>query len=681
MLNKLRPWAVPFGLLVVLVASFGLLIPWLGFYWDDWSVLMTARMRGISGFWEYYAYDRPFSAWTYVVFMPILKTNPITWQIFSLLLRWGTAACFWIALGNLWPKHQREAVLAAFLFAIYPIFDQQAISVAFSQHWICYFLYCLSIALMILAWRKKGPIAWLLTLCAVLAAGLQIFTLEYFVGLELLRPFLLWILVSERKETRLRTASTILVRWLPYLLAMTIFVLWRLFFLKLPAPDPNTPSLLFNFFAAPLKVATHLLQLALQDIGFMLITVWANLFKAENIQLDDRFILFSWALAAAVATGLFFFLQRMLKDETSTPAPQGRWTWPVQAAGIGIISILCGMLPIWLTDRQVMVGMHSDRFGMPAMLGASLLVVAFISWLGISQTKRLLFICLLVGMAAGAHLRTSNDYRWAWVSQSRFYWQMAWRAPSIQPNTSIFAEGEFLSYMSGNAITTGIDLLYAPPKNPTYILPYYFYSLGRYYGYRMPDFLSGIPTQENSYRIYHFNGNTRDALVIDYSPADNNCLHVLSSQDGNMPGLPPLTSKALVNSNLSLIQSGPTQSGYPPADIFGPQPDLPWCHIYQQAELARQMGNWQQVNSLAEQAIQKGFSLKNGSSNTPYEWLPFIEGYARTGHLDSAKQLSEDILAKNKLMSVRLCELWSKIHDDMPKSDFSSVLTTLGCSK
>jgi hypothetical protein len=678
MLNKLSHWAIPLGLLVVLVASFGLLIPWLGFYWDDWSVLITARMRGISGYWEYYAFDRPFLPWIYAVFMPILQINPIAWQVFALLLRWGTAICFWGTLGNLWPKRQKEAVLVAFLFAIYPIFTEQSVALQYSQQWICYFLYALSIYCMVLAWRKPGPAAWMLSIIAVMAAAVQMFTMEYFVGLELLRPFILLILVTERKENRIRTAGTVLLRWLPYLIPMVTFVLWRLFFLKLPLPDPNTPSLLFNFFSNPVKVTFHLLELALQDLGFMLITIWADLLKANRIQLDDRFVLFSWGVAVAVAAGLFFFLHWLQKNEPAGE-PQGKWSWPLQAAVIGMISIICGMLPIWLTDRQLMVGMHSDRFGMPAMLGASLLVVAFFSWLGISQTKRLFFVCLLVGMAAGEHLRTANDYRWAWVSQNRFYWQMVWRAPAIQPNTSIFAEGENLSYMSGNAITTGINLLYAPPQHPTYTLPYYFYSLGRNYGYRMSEFLDGIPTTENSYRIYHFNGTTRDALVIDYSPADNNCLHILSSEDGNVPGLPPLTSKALANAKLTLIQSGPATPGYPPAEIYGQPPDLPWCHIYQQAELARQNGDWQQVLNLADQAVQKGFSLKNGSSNTPYEWLPFVEAYARTGRIDTANQLSMDILQKNKLMSVKLCELWSKVHDDMPQSDFSSVLTTLGC--
>jgi len=148
-----------------------------------------------------------------------------------------------------------------------------------------------------------------------------------------------------------------------------------------------------------------------------------------------------------------------------------------------------------------------------------------------------------------------------------------------------------------------------------------------------------------------------------------------------VPGLPPLTSKALANSNLALVLPGPSQPGYPPAEIYGAQPDLPWCRIYQQAELARQLGDWKKVNALADQAAQKGFSLKNSASNTPYEWLPFVEADARTGQMDAAAQLSRDIVAKNRLMSVRVCDLWTRVAKDMPQSDFSSPLAALGCKK
>src|SRR5512146_2530637 len=146
-------WTIPLGLLVLLGLSFGLLIPWLGFYWDDWPVILTARLRGIDGFWRFFDYNRPLSAWIYVVTVPILGTRPLNWQIFALALRWLTCVSMWWTVTLTWPKHRHLAASAAFLFAIYPIFAQQSISVAYTQHWTCYFLFFLSMAGMLLAFR------------------------------------------------------------------------------------------------------------------------------------------------------------------------------------------------------------------------------------------------------------------------------------------------------------------------------------------------------------------------------------------------------------------------------------------------------------------------------------------------------------------------------------------------
>ncbi|MGB8982676.1 MAG: hypothetical protein WCC12_12435, partial [Anaerolineales bacterium] len=80
---SLNERAIPFALLFIIVVSFGLLIPWLGFYWDDWPVIYMTETEGAAGFWDFYQYDRPISAWTYSVFAPILGTHPLGWHIFT----------------------------------------------------------------------------------------------------------------------------------------------------------------------------------------------------------------------------------------------------------------------------------------------------------------------------------------------------------------------------------------------------------------------------------------------------------------------------------------------------------------------------------------------------------------------------------------------------------------------
>ena len=231
----LRRWAVPIAIFILLILSFGILIPWLGYYWDDWTFILTGRLMDVSGFLAYSQYDRPISAWTSMVSFPILGFTPIHWHIFTLLLRWGTAAAFWWMMTRLWPANRREAAWAALLFSVYPVFTQQSIAVTYSQHWICYLLYILSLGAMLEAWRsqREHPARfWLLTTLAMAASLLQVLTMEYFAGLELLRPFLLWILVAEQTGGLRARITAVLRGWLPYLLTLAGFTVWRLFFLQ-----------------------------------------------------------------------------------------------------------------------------------------------------------------------------------------------------------------------------------------------------------------------------------------------------------------------------------------------------------------------------------------------------------------------------------------------------------------
>jgi hypothetical protein len=114
--------SVPIVLLLVALVTYGLFLPWLGFYWDDWPVLMMYKFFGTNAYADFYAYDRPFSFWTYLVTMPVLGLNPIAWQLFGILLRWLTAVFIWLSLRLLWPERKREMTWIAILFLVYPVF-------------------------------------------------------------------------------------------------------------------------------------------------------------------------------------------------------------------------------------------------------------------------------------------------------------------------------------------------------------------------------------------------------------------------------------------------------------------------------------------------------------------------------------------------------------------------------
>jgi len=236
---QFRPWTVPLALLVYCFISFGLLIPWLGFYWDDWPSIYYLHVLGPKGFIDAFAGDRPTLGWLFMVTSTIIGESTIAWQVFGLITRWLCSLAFWWALRSFWPRYTRQATWAAFLFAAYPGFLQQYIAVTYSQTWLVLTAYFVSVGLMGEAVRKPRYF-WLFMGLSWMLSAFCMFTDEYFFGLELLRPVFLWLalpakpvvivqrfrrVIPESNSQRLRR---VVLHWLPYIAIMAVFLVWRL---------------------------------------------------------------------------------------------------------------------------------------------------------------------------------------------------------------------------------------------------------------------------------------------------------------------------------------------------------------------------------------------------------------------------------------------------------------------
>ena len=94
--------------------------------------------------------------------------------------------------------------------------------------------------------------------------------------------------------------------------------------------------------------------------------------------------------------------------------------------------------------------------------------------------------------------------------------------------------------------------------------------------------------------------------------------------------------------------------------------------FYEQADLARQFGDWKGVSELYAQVIDKG--LKPAVAE---EWLPFIEGLVNTQDWQKAMDLSRAVTANFKSSQPLLCSLWSRILNEVKPvgSDFNLNLT------
>jgi hypothetical protein len=664
---KFSTKTVPLALLAVCVISFGLLIFQLGFYWDDWPVVLMTRWQGAHGFWEFYQYDRPYSSWTYIVFAPLLGTRPLNWQIFTLGLRCLTVLMMWTGLRNLWPGRTREVTWMAILFVVYPIFDQQTVSVAYSQHWLCFLLYFLSIWLMIKA-IKSDRWYWPLTAGALLLQATHLLTMEYFLGLEILRPFFIWVLLDVSEKFSLRLRKTF-VQWLPYLFVTVAYIIWRMFFIRLAGEDPNSMRLLNQLLSFEPGGFATLFQFFLQDFTYMFAGSWLKTVSPDQVDISRLYNVLALLVSVITALLVGVYLGR-LKNDDDAYAVQGQSTWIIQALIIGFVAAILGIVPAWMTGKQLVVGLYGGRLGMASMFGMSILFVAILEWFSSKPIPKIVFLAVLVGLAINFHFHVTDEYRHSWERQRQFYWQLFWRAPYIKPDTAIISDGEMFLYVGGYSTATAINLLYPEPENSGN-MPYWFFSMGRELYKYIPQMIEGMPLQD-SLRTFRFTGNSRDSLVVFYAPEWGRCTQVLTAMDADDAELPSITRRVLSISDVGRITAtGPIDGWTPPESIFGPEPPHDWCYYYEKASLAAQYKDWAQVVTLGKDVDAQGYR-----PDFAREWLPFIEAYARTGDWEQAQKLSIDAYRVDLKVRNPFCSLWNALASDGEDSvAFTKALT------
>ena len=146
---------------------------------------------------------------------------------------------------------------------------------------------------------------------------------------------------------------------------------------------------------------------------------------------------------------------------------------------------------------------------------------------------------------------------------------------------------------------------------------------------------------------------------------DAECVRVIHPDyDSYNPQFPVLIAEALTLSNLEQVVLKPDKKVSLPANVFGPEPDPSWCYFFEKADLARQMGDWQQVVAYGEEA-----SKYSGSPNHASENVPFIQGYAFTGKWGKAVKLTKETSGIDQYMTPMLCSIWVDIIKNTEPSD------------
>jgi hypothetical protein len=149
--------------------------------------------------------------------------------------------------------------------------------------------------------------------------------------------------------------------------------------------------------------------------------------------------------------------------------------------------------------------------------------------------------------------------------------------------------------------------------------------------------LAGKFSTEKTVRSHMFLLDYGNILVIS-QPSMTACVHVVDASWKDV-SVSELESFKLIapQSKIENVQVG-VPSHIPPSSLFGPEPEHKWCYYYQKATLARQLGDWEQITNLGEQA-----SKLELHPNDQIEWMPFLQSAAMLGDEKLVKQISTRI--------------------------------------
>jgi hypothetical protein len=642
-LERLEAWnfsprSATWFMLLIAALTYGLFFWQRGFYWDEFPWTWIYFRLGPDMLTKAFSTSRPFWGMIYQLTLPLVGPNPWAWQLLAIILRWAAAILLWKILRILYPAHPRPALWAGLFFLVYPGMGQQFIAMMYSHFYIVLMAYLLSLYLSLLALKSEKHRVLLFAISHLLAA-VNLLTMEYFYFLEFARIPLLWQMVEGTNKKRIQKAA---LYFLPYILIFLSITFWRMFFFTYQ--NASYQYVLLDVFRDDLPSGVLFLA------SSVFLSFWRTVFEAwilpfltigltgfGPLTLTLMLVLL---FSVIFIVGIYLFKFAAGDSDDRDFAPQAGLT------GLAFWGLAGGS--VWVIGVVPQFNFSMDRFMLPFMLGSSLLLACLISLIK-NQRAQMILVALLIGFAGSRHFQLDDAYRRDWITQQNLFRQMTERIPGLEKGTILLTNDFPVTYYSDNSLTGPLNWIYSPPGEMNLML--YFASIR--VGKTLPRVEPNQPHQLD-YIGPTFYGNTSKILVVNYLPPG--CFRVIDPEvEENNRLLPPAVRDVARYSNQSTIL--PDGRNQLPGQLYGGAAPQDWCSYFEQAELARQKGDWEQVVELGEIAL-----FLNDTPNDPLERFVFIEGYAHTGEWKKAVELSQtSYKISRSYVGPLVCKLWDRI--------------------
>jgi hypothetical protein len=650
-------------IVVCSLLAYGVMVPWLGLYTDDWTFLSAYHNFGSQGLFDYFQLHRPVWGLTYQIAMPLLGTKAWVWNLYGIFWRVTASLSFYWLLRLVWPQRKKFALMAGVLFAIYPGYLLQPLSLVMGQVVMVYAVFILSLVFTVLAIQNtKHKIVF--TILAMFGSLFNITAMEYFLPLEVIRLVLIYVVLPGNRKPSKRFFDSLKL-WLPYAVVLLAVAIYRVFFYK---DQTNIYSMVLlnalkaNAFTALVQLVKDILNSIYQASIYAWVQPLGSLFTA--VRHLNKLNLIILGFSGAVFLVVLFAALRLIKREPQPGRSGIDWTPLI----VSLIALFIAGWPFYITGLKVLPSGFYSRFTLPFIFGAAILVAFILDLIKINWASALVF-SILVSSGIGYHFTSQNSLRMVTVDNTRTVYELLWRIPGLQPGSTLVVN-EGSEYFTYSTLAAQLNLLY--PLQPGEKISY-----GWFWPKELSQLTSNPITAGQNFTEglipYPFSGNTSRLIAIQTLP--DACLRVIAPESIKV-------EKSLVNygvssiSDPSLINLNDQQKALE-IQAFGPEPAHGWCYYFEKTDLALQKGdlasiveNYAQVQKQSLKALQ------------PVEWLPYIEGLGRAGKVSDALGISQQLLTEQKSdkpLTDGVCSTWSRIKVSNPSSAVTTAMTQLAC--
>ncbi|EKD89911.1 MAG: hypothetical protein ACD_32C00113G0020 [uncultured bacterium] len=673
-LRHVNPTTISLLLITVLsLLAYFPLIPYLGFYSDDFFFGYVAHFYGSQGLIESLIIDRPAHGYLLAFLYQLLGDNVLLWHICMFIVRlFGGYALFYL-LKKLWPDKLSVITSITLLFLIYPGFLEQPLPLGFGIWILTLTVWTYSVFFTILAIKANKKLkAFLFTFFALILQISVFFLLEFFIGTEILRILLImYVLKVNFNFLSLNTFRKILSYWKywsPYVTSMGIFLLWRILIFKSIRPETDINWVMQTYYSNPLWIAKIPLEVLYSGFSTIALSYFLPiLIRIPRIPLNASVIALSLGAIAALLLYLYFKTADKWKKDQNLDNSLSVKMLGKQLLIIGLITVTGALIPIIISGRYVRLFYAFDRYTITSIAGASFFLIGFLLY-KISSPLRKVIIISLVALSVTTHITNSFLFSLNWDKQKNIWWQLYWRSPKIRD------EAMLIFYFPDNINQSLFKNLINKTKwHRIYWVDYQIWAPGNlFFNYEdspqkhfRGDFLQdiGIPEKIKNQAVDSIKDRNityvkdfKNTVIIS-TPNDQSCLWIL---DGNRLEFPDSSDELLIN-NIKysdadkLLQKDNKTS--PPSVIFGREPSHNWCYFFQKASLARQLQDWSKLTQLTKEVTENNLQPKD-----PNEWLPFIEGLIFNKHFLEAEKIINEVLQNNssKVFYTNLCSLLNR---------------------